>query len=250
MSEQVDEICWICGTNPATTREHLIKKSDLEAIFSKGKDGGRFYFNDEHRRDKIVQGLGADILKSPVKICENCNSARTQPHDLAWASMSNWFRTNPERLRAGQVVRLNRIFPHDTRRQMLKVHLYFAKLFGGMIREGEQKQGVEKIPIDIRPFSEAIMGNRAHREMFLQFGIGDGAVGRSSLNCQIREDRKFVIAHWVHRLGGVAVNVLFLQEGESWRNLETAWHPKHNFKTFRVVDTRPDLAAMSNAEMN
>jgi hypothetical protein len=82
MSEQVDEICWICGTNPATTREHLIKKSDLEAIFSKGKDGGRFYFNDEHRRDKIVQGLGADILKSPVKICENCNSARTQPHDL------------------------------------------------------------------------------------------------------------------------------------------------------------------------
>ena len=133
--------------------------------------------------------------------------------------MSNWFRTNPERIRAGQVVRLNQIFPHDTRRQMLKVHLYFAKLFGGMIREGEQKQGAEKIPIDTRPFSEAIMGNCAHRELFLQFGIGDGAVGRSNLNCQIREDRKFVIAHWVHRLGDVAVNVLFLQEGESWRNL-------------------------------
>jgi hypothetical protein len=145
----------------------------------------------------------------------------------------------------GQVVRLNRIFSHDTRRQMLNVHLYFAKLFGGMIRDGKQKQGAEKIPIDIRPFSEAIVGNHAHREMFLQFGIGDGTVGRSN---QIREDRKFVIAHWVHRLGDMAVNVLFLQEGESWRNLDTAWHPKHNFKTFRVVDTRPDLAAMPSAE--
>lgn len=244
MSEQ--EVCWICSTSPATTREHLIKKSDLEAIFRKGKDGGKFFFNDENRRNKIVQGLGADILKSPVKICEGCNSARTQPHDLAWASMSNWFRANPKKIRTGQVVRLNRIFPYDTRRQMLNVHLYFAKLFGGMIREGEQKG--QKLPIDIQPFADAIKGNRAHREMFLQFGIGDGTVGRSNLNCQVREDRKFIIAHWVHRLGAVAVNVLFLQEGENWRNLDTAWHPKYNFKTFRVVDTRPDLSGMPNVE--
>lgn len=248
MAEQENAICWICGTSPATTREHLIKKSDLESIFRKGKDGGRFYFNDENRRNKIVQGLGADILKSPVKICEDCNSARTQPHDLAWASMSNWFRTHPERLRAGAVVRLNRIFPYDTRRYMLNVHLYFAKLFGGMIKEGEHKKGKEKIPIELQPFADAITRNRPHREMFLQFGIGDGTVGRSNLNCQIREDRKFVIAHWVHRLGSVAVNALFLQKGEDWRNLDTAWHPKHNFKTFRVVDTRGDLESMPNAE--
>lgn len=246
MAEQ--EKCWICGTNPATTREHLIKKSDLEAIFRKGKDGSRFYFNDEKRRNKIVQGLSADILKSPVKICEDCNSALTQPHDLAWASMSNWFRTNPQRIRAGEVVRLSHIFPYDTRRYMLNVHLYFAKLFGGMIREGKQKQGKERIPIHLQPFADAIVAGRAHREMFLQFGIGDGTVGRSNLNCQIREDRKFVIAHWVHRLGAVAVNVLFLQEGENWRNLDAAWHPKHNFKTFRVVDTRPDLSGMPNTE--
>jgi hypothetical protein len=51
--------------------------------------------------------------------------------------------------------------------------------------------------------------------MFLQFGIGDGTVGRSNLNCQIRKDREFVIAHWVHQLGAVPVNVLFLQEGEN-----------------------------------
>jgi len=131
---------------------------------------------------------------------------------------------------------------------MLNVHLYFAKLFGGMICEGKQKQEKEKIPIDLKPFADAIVASRAHREMFLQFGIGDGTVGRSNLNCQIREDRKFVIAHWVHRLGTVAVNVLFLQEGENWRNLDAVWHPKHNFKTFRVVDTRPDLPGMPNAE--
>jgi hypothetical protein len=66
-----------------------------------------------------------------------------------------------------------------------------------MICEGGQKQEEEKIPINLKPFAEAIVVSRAHREMFLQFGIGDGTVGRSNLNCQIREDRKFVIAHWV-----------------------------------------------------
>jgi hypothetical protein len=101
-----------------------------------------------------------------------------------------------------------------------------------MVREGEQKLGEEKISTDLQPFADAIIANRAHREMCLQFGIGDGTVGRSNLNCQIREDRKFVIAHWVHRLGAVAVNVLFLRKGENWLNLDTAWHPKHNFKTF------------------
>src|SRR5262249_26228062 len=165
VSEPDKPVCWICRTNPATTREHLIKHSDLKALLR--KDGkGKWYWSDEKRVGKEVQSLNSTILKSPIKICEHCNSARTQPHDLAWAEMSQWLRANP--LRKGQVIRPNRIFPYDTRRKMLNVHLYFLKLFGGMIGEGAKKEaeGAEKIPIDIAPFADAIMQGRAHNEVF------------------------------------------------------------------------------------
>jgi hypothetical protein len=128
---------------------------------------------------------------------------------------------------------------------MLGVHLYFVKLFGGMIAEGpeKEKQGVEKIPIDITPFADAIMRGRPHKEVYLQFGRGDGSVGRSSLFCYKSEDGKSVKAVWVHRVGPVAVNVLFLQGGVRWDNLRLAWNPNKNLgsRQLRIVDTRVDL---------
>ena len=44
-------------------------------------------------------------------------------------------------------------------------------------------------------------------------------------------------------LGPVAVNVLFLQQGEDWRNLDTAWHPKRVKRKFQIVDTRESRSA-------
>jgi hypothetical protein len=52
---------------------------------------------------------------------------------------------------------------------MLNVHLFFLKLFGGMIAES-----AGNIPIPIEPFSDAIMTGRWHKEVYLQFGKGDG----------------------------------------------------------------------------
>jgi hypothetical protein len=237
-------MCWICRNNAAETGEHMIKKSDLKALLGKNAQGGPFYCSDARRANQIVQSINSKILMSPVPICAYCNNARTQPHDLAWEWMSNWLRTNPRRLRAGDWIRCNRIFPYNTQRQMLNVHLYFVKLFGGMICEGALKEaeGAEKLRISVTPFADAIMENRAHKEVFLQFGIGDGSIGRSNLNVQRREDRKYTIAHWIYRVGPAAVNVLFLQEGERWENLHTAWNPMRRYKKrLLVADTRTEL---------
>jgi hypothetical protein len=244
MPEAPRPLCWICRTSEGTTREHLIKRTDLKSLFEKSGRGGPYYFSDVGQVNKIVQGLKSNTLKSPVLICAECNGSRTQDHDLAWEWMSNWLRAKSA-LRVGETVRPNRIFRYDTHRHMLGVHLYFVKLFGGMIAEGpeKEKQGVEKIPIDITPFADAIMRGRPHKEVYLQFGRGDGSVGRSSLFCYKSEDGKSVKAVWVHRVGPVAVNVLFLQGGVRWDNLRLAWNPNKNLgsRQLRIVDTRVDL---------
>jgi hypothetical protein len=126
------------------------------------------------RHNKPVKSLDAKILKAPIRICNACNSARTQPHDRAWEEMSDRLRNRP--LVIGRWVRANRLFSYDTRRQMIKVHLFFLKLFGCMLCEA--KANGHDVPIDIAPFSEAIVTGRPHPEVHLQFGKCDGTVGR------------------------------------------------------------------------
>jgi hypothetical protein len=223
-------LCWICKENPATTREHRIKHSDLRSIFGKYGRGLPFYYSDLQQPNQLVQSLNARILKAPALICEHCNSARTQPHDLAWERMSMWLRFRPMPLRIGGRVRGDRIFNYNARKEMLNVHLYFLKLFGGMICEA-----AGGLPIPIEPFAQAIMENRFHREVYLQFGKGDGTVGILPAHA-LTMPGGHVIFLWMYRIGPIVVNVIYAQDGEYWENLDKTWHPKWGKTNFRVAD--------------
>jgi hypothetical protein len=128
-------LCWICGLNEATSGEHKTKRSDLLAVLGSPTQEQPFFYNDLERRNKPVGGLNAKILKAPTRICTECNTTRTQPHDRAWECMSD--RLRARQFRVGQWVRANSIFPHYTGREMTNVHLYFLKLFGCMICEAK-----------------------------------------------------------------------------------------------------------------
>jgi hypothetical protein len=123
-------LCWICNRNEANSGEHKTKRSDLAAVLGSPTQDQPFYFHDLERHNKPVKSLDAKILKAPIRICNACNSARTQSHDRAWEETSGRLRSRP--LVIGRRVRANRIFRHDTRRQMINVHLFFLKLFGCM----------------------------------------------------------------------------------------------------------------------
>jgi hypothetical protein len=80
----------------------------------------------------------------------------------------------------GRWVRANWIFHHNTRRQIISVHLFFLKLFGCMLCEA--KAGGHDVPNDIARFSAAIMTGQPHPEVHLQFGKCDGAwAGRTCI---------------------------------------------------------------------
>ena len=224
--------CWICNQNRANSGEHKTKRSDLLAVLGKPTEAEPFYYHDLEEQNHPVKGLNAQILKSPVRICTECNSTRTQPHDRAWERMSD--RLRGRRLKVGEWVRANRIFPYDTRREMKSVHLFFLKLFGCMLSEA--KANGHEVPIDIVPFSQAIMLGRAHPQVHLQFGRCDGTVGRSNLYCWTTQHGS-VLAGWLYELDTIAVSVLFAQ-AERWGHRTDLWHPNSHTgsKRFQIAD--------------
>lgn len=225
--------CWICRVNEANAGEHMIKQSDLRAVFGKPARNQRFYFHDLEKPNREVQSLGSKMLHSPILICAYCNTTRTQPHDRAWEQMSHWLRNRQSPIRVAGFVRGNRIFPYDTKRWMRNVHLYFLKQLGGMILEGK---GI--VPIDVTPIADSIMNSRMHHEVYLQFGIGDGTVGRL-VKC-IQLETGHVLACLFYRVGILTVNIVFAQSDGKWEALSTAWHPRRGSNRFVIADFRWD----------
>lgn len=122
------------------------------------------------------------------------------------------------------------------------VQLYFVKLFGCFIDEN-------KIPIDLKPFSEALLSGVYHRDIFLRIGRvarkpGDELVGVHGLRA-VRHDRSGVIlgAQWFYELDRLAINVIYSPVHDLWDVTENAWHPKFGTGRLLVHDFRTELQA-------
>ena len=224
--------CWICGDD-ATSGEHKTKKSDLKALFGVPTRNNPLYYHDDRAKNKPIGSLDSKILKSPIRICAPCNNARTQPHDHAWKEMSGWLRQCQPPVKPGRVVRGNRIWPYDTKRQMVNVHLYFLKLFGCMIVEGQ-------VPINIKVFANAILRGRAHPCVYLEWGCGmlfdgRGVVVRTNMEGLQSPDGQCVFANWLYRLDSFSVHVIYAADSTEWDRdrLSRTWHPK--FGTNKLV---------------
>jgi len=228
-----EPLCWICKKNKADSGEHKTKRSDLLSVLGKPTQGEPFFYHDMLKANRPVGSLDANILKSPVRICVHCNNTRTQPHDRAWETMSDRLRSR--RLAVGQWVRCNRVFGYSTKREMLNVHLYFLKLFGCMIAEA--KANGHDVPIDLDPFSKAIMSGTPHAEAHLQFGKHDGSVGRSDLHCWTTDPGKSVLGGWLYELETIAVSVIYVQAGR-FEHRRDLWHPhsRTSAKRFQIAD--------------
>ena len=129
------------------------------------------YLHDAAKRNRRIGSLDAKLLKSPGRICPDCNNARTQPHDRAWEKLSEALRDRSTSTGAGKCRASRRsVFRYDTARAMLNVHLYFVKLFGCHIAGNA-------IPLDIASFANAILHQKAHPCVYVKFGCGRTSAG-------------------------------------------------------------------------
>jgi hypothetical protein len=219
--------CWICGAPGAETREHRTKASDLRALFGKPTPQNPIYFHAyggldvRPRRNVRVGSVKSDALKYNHRICQRCNSAATQPYDFAWEYASAELREAVPRLLDRGSFRANWLFPYDTGSGMRDLHLYFVKLFGCQIAEGN-------IPVDQQSFSRAILERKPHPNLFIAFGhlakLPVIAAGGSEVHAEV-DIGGLAFAAWIYHVGDLAVRVMYARTGEHRQGLDGAWHP-------------------------
>lgn len=227
-----DVSCWICG-DKGNSREHLIKKSDLEGLFGKPKTRDPLFLHDANRKNYKVQGLNSDALKLKSPLCAKCNNERSQPYDRAWEAYSHFLRNRNPPIYVGTRVPADRIFSQNAKEEMRRVQLYFVKLFGCLIQDA-------LIPIDLKSFSEALLTGKFHKDIFLKIGCAprqEQAVGVAGLaTATDNRSGQVVGAHWFYDLGRVTVLVIYSPIHGLWEATSTAWHPMHRKSRLWIED--------------
>ena len=147
----------------------MIKGSDLRSYFGDISQKCPIFFHTKDKRNILVGSLKSKRFKSDALICNKCNSAVTQPYDRAWEALSIYLRSNWLDLLNSKKINLAKVFPGRVHKSMLYVHLYFVKLFGCRIVESGA-------PIDTRALSQALLNQKANKDIFIAFGPRPGKV--------------------------------------------------------------------------
>lgn len=208
-----------------------MKASDLRALFGHVRPDRPIYIHTDLQRNQKTQGLQSSKLKYKSRICQKCNNERTQPHDRAWERISSHLRSRRPAIRPGTTIHLGRVFPGAIQNSMRAVHLFFIKQFGCLIAEND-------IPIDIKPFSAAILTDTAHPKVYLRFltGFEDRKVRLASRSgVQTAQlDGRVVYASWFYIVDRIAVSILYAESFERSKALAHAWHPSTIGKYIKV----------------
>lgn len=213
--------CWICGA-VGNTREHLIKASDLRLHFGNFSQSAPIYSHTSEKKNLQVGSPKSNRFKSRTRICEQCNTFRTQAYDRAWEQLSSYLKTNWLKIvAAGEFAWLD-IFSDRSRNGSLDVHLYFVKLFGCRIIE-------HNVPIDITGFSRAILDRAPHDAVYLTFGPQPEKTGRKCLgltkidSTNLNGRSAFTTCSYI--IDQVAVNIIYSPICISTEILGNVWHP-------------------------
>jgi hypothetical protein len=229
--------CWICGRK-ADSGEHRAKKSDLGLVFPNVSLEKPIYTKTEYGKPITIRSLDSDRFKSRAKICQRCNTTRSQPFDQAWEKLSKYLQENTNSLRNKDYISLHKIFPGSTKESMLNVHLFFLKIFGCLIEE-------HKIPIPIEPFSDAILNRSEHSKIYLGIGYLQKLRGKNIVqilpveSVYDNEDELIHFANWQYIVKEVYVDVCYSIKPEYIRILRNMWQPSEIKKILKLNDFRP-----------
>lgn len=209
--------CWICG-GEGTTREHLLKASDIRDYFGRPSAQEPLFFHDDRSRNRDLVSINSKRLSSRALLCAQCNNARTQAHDNAWMRLSRHLQAQWSRISRRGAVNLRNVFPAAERKQMLNVHLYFLKQFGGRIAQ-------DNLPIPLEDFADAIMRRHAHPTVYLRITETAGpkirSMGVTHVNIRY-ENGALDVAGWTYMVGPVSIEVVYSVRAI---NRQDFWHP-------------------------
>lgn len=157
------EACWICG-GTADSAEHRLKRSDARATFGTISQKHPIFLHADEVKNARVQTVNAPALKFRDKLCEDCNTRRTQPFDRAWDRLAKALRRHETAIAEAGGFDFRTILSGSPNDEMLKMHLFFVKLtLGQIVMSGSS--------VDREPFRQALMNVSALNSLFLKFCI-------------------------------------------------------------------------------
>ena len=217
--------CWIWGA-VADSAEHMVKASDVRAIFPGLSQHAPAYRQSSVRMNEPVKGAQAPVLKFRPSLCQHCNNARSQPWDRAWEALGKGVREAKPSLRRGSRIPLNSIFPNGRRESMANVHRYLTKLMGCIAVE-------YAVPMPVASFANSLMTGVPEQSLRLVFVH----IPSESMKAKIQvghvqslngaQTGQSVTAVWHYVVGNLGVAVSYVQDGHSTMRLTArqGWHP-------------------------
>ena len=198
--------------------------SDVKGYFGKiGEE--RLYRHTDTSINEPIIGIGSNKLTFKIKICKKCNNERTQPYDRAWEVLSKYLQTHWQIIVKNGYFSLLNVFPKDTRKNALHVHLYFVKLLGCKLLE-------EKVPINIGRFSEALLSEMSHKDVLLTFAnspeiptCDDQLIFSSRIEFGNYDSCLPDIGLWTYMLHPVSIRIAYLSSSSPHEFRSNAWHP-------------------------
>jgi hypothetical protein len=119
--------CWWCG-DPADSREHKVKRSDLVREFGKPPYSGlRTLQHFTGQRTRSISGPGSKSFKFEASMCAACNNTRSQPFDQAWDTFTQYVVDNEEAIVSSRGIDLRSIFGSDWEARGADVARYLVK---------------------------------------------------------------------------------------------------------------------------
>jgi hypothetical protein len=227
-------LCWICSHNPATTREHWVKKADVVNYLRPASQQNPLFLQRNWKLNGKVGGANSKLLKFEPSICEDCNSHRTQPYDRAWDALHYHLRSNWQAIRRAGYFDLTVVFPEDPALGALHVHLYFAKLFGCLLYE-------ERVPIDLSGYARSVYHGIPHPNMALgvchddQNTTGRKMALRSEIHTWGQSRRIIEGTVWLYLMSPVGIKVFWrAPTAVDLRPVGATWHPQDGQTRVRV----------------
>ncbi len=226
--------CWICG-DTATTKEHLLKVSDLKSHYGHVSPNHHLYFHTVNKKNNPLLSVKDKRLVCRAKICAKCNNERTQPYYRAWEIFSEYVRDNWDAIAKTGKIDLTKIKKGATRKLALNIHLYFVKLFGCRIAENY-------VPIDINKFSNCILNAQAHDEVTLVV-FETPATTRLTVAglTEIHTQNVGAItekAAWIYTIGPASIRIGYHAKSSSRLAWPHAWHPNKPSKIIKLEPKR------------
>jgi hypothetical protein len=133
--------CWWCG-NPADSREHKYKRSDLAREFGAGPwEQNAALVRGVAGGDRLhpVRGPHAAALKFDRSLCQDCNNRRSQPFDYAYDILANYLSQHEALVIERGWLKLSDLFGAGWRTSRDDVMRYYVKHIGCRLAEGGAK---------------------------------------------------------------------------------------------------------------